>query len=399
MVPLSPFVCHLTVCLLVHFSSLPFPSFFDFLAFFFPDHELVSLSFSCIRQQGRSGVLTRRAAAQLAAENSKDQESDSWGGRPKAGLRPRDTNVPVVGTKKSITASEGAAATRRASSSRRMSEAVPDIDETDRKDPLSAADFINHMFEFYKKAEAETRVAPDYMSRQSDINDKMRAILIDWLVDVHLKFKLMPETLYLTVHLIDRFLEVKQVTRRHLQLVGVTAMLIASKYEEIWAPEVRDFVYISDRAYNRDQILNMEKIMLNALRFKLTVPTQYHFTARFLKACGLANKKEAIAYATYLVELALPDYGMLRFPYSLIAAAAASAAAGVFGMDPFPRALLHHSTYSPADINRCIRALEQLFQRAPNSSLTAVHKKFSSEKFHRVAAMQPPSERETPMDD
>lgn len=84
----------------------------------------------------------------------------------------------------------------------------------------------------------------------------------------------MPETLYLTVNLIDRFLEAKQVTRKHLQLVGVTAMLVASKYEEIWAPEVRDFVYISDRAYSRDQILNMEKIMLNCLRFNLTVPSE-----------------------------------------------------------------------------------------------------------------------------
>ena len=83
-----------------------------------------------------------------------------------------------------------------------------------------------------------------------------------------------PETLYLTVNLIDRFLEAKQVTRKHLQLVGVTAMLVASKYEEIWAPEVRDFVYISDRAYTRDQILNMEKIMLNCLRFNLTVPSE-----------------------------------------------------------------------------------------------------------------------------
>ena len=95
------------------------------------------------------------------------------------------------------------------------------------------------------------------MASQTDINDKMRAILVDWLVEVHLKFKLMPETLYLTVNLIDRFLAKKPVTRKNLQLVGVTAMLIASKYEEIWAPEVRDFVYISDKAYTREQILGM----------------------------------------------------------------------------------------------------------------------------------------------
>ena len=95
------------------------------------------------------------------------------------------------------------------------------------------------------------------MGRQADINDKMRAILVDWLVEVHLKFKLTPETLFLTTNLIDRFLALHPVTRKHLQLVGVTAMLIASKYEEIWAPEVKDFVYISDNAYDKDQILAM----------------------------------------------------------------------------------------------------------------------------------------------
>ncbi len=96
------------------------------------------------------------------------------------------------------------------------------------------------------------------MSWQPDINEKMRAILIDWLVEVHLKFKLVPETLYLTVNLIDRYLEKVDVMREKLQLVGVTAMLIASKYEEIYAPEVQDFVYITDKAYSKQEILDCE---------------------------------------------------------------------------------------------------------------------------------------------
>ena len=69
-----------------------------------------------------------------------------------------------------------------------------------------------------------------------------------------------------------------------LAQVGVTAMLVASKYEEIWAPEVKDFVFISDEAYTREQILEMEKIMLNTLRFNLTVPTAFAFLHRYLKA-------------------------------------------------------------------------------------------------------------------
>lgn len=93
------------------------------------------------------------------------------------------------------------------------------------------------------------------MNTQTDINEKMRAILVDWIIEVHLKFKLLPETLFLTVSLIDRFLEKSVIMRTKLQLVGVTAMLIASKYEEIYAPEVRDFVYITDNAYSRVEIL------------------------------------------------------------------------------------------------------------------------------------------------
>lgn len=87
----------------------------------------------------------------------------------------------------------------------------------------------------------------------------MRAILIDWLIEVHLKFKLLPETLFLTINLIDRYLEKTVIPRTKLQLVGVTSMLISSKYEEIYAPEVRDFVYITDKAYSKEEILAMEQ--------------------------------------------------------------------------------------------------------------------------------------------
>ena len=229
------------------------------------------------------------------------------------------------------------------------------------------------------------------MSRQQDINEKMRSILVDWLVDVHLKFKLVPETLYLTVNLIDRFLMVKSVSRKHLQLVGVTAMLVASKYEEIWAPEVRDFVYISDRAYNRDQILNMEKIMLNSLKFNLTVPTHYHFLHRFLKVAGLSEDTEAVHYATYLVELSLPDYSMLRFTYSKIAAAAVSATLGLFGFNPMPEALLRHSSYTLEELQDCLEILNTLYHRAPEGSLTAVYKKFSMDKFSNVSTRGAPA--------
>jgi cyclin B len=79
------------------------------------------------------------------------------------------------------------------------------------------------------------------MSSQTDINERMRAILIDWIIEVHHKLSLMPETLYLTVYIIDQYLSMETVQRKEVQLVGVSAMLIACKYEEIWAPLVGFF--------------------------------------------------------------------------------------------------------------------------------------------------------------
>ena len=250
---------------------------------------------------------------------------------------------------------------------------------------------MNSIYSYYYRVEGATAVAPTYMATQTDINDKMRAILVDWLVEVHLKFKLMPETLFLTVNLIDRYLAAAPVTRKNLQLVGVTAMLLASKYEEIWAPEVRDFVYISDKAYTREQILGCEKGMLNTLGFHLTVPTPFQFLSRLVKAAG-ADKPLA-HLAQYYVELALPEYACLRFRGSQLAAAAMYCAIrAVRGTpegspDGWTHALARHSRFSEAEILPCAHALARLQRKAAGASLTAVFKKYNNAKFHEVAKL------------
>lgn len=129
-----------------------------------------------------------------------------------------------------------------------------DIDERDSEDPLCATSYVQDMYEHFRLKEMSTSVRPVYMEDQQYINERMRSILVDWLVEVHLKFKLVPETLYLTVNIIDRYLSKAEVSRPKLQLVGVTALLIASKYEEIYPPELRDLVYICDRAYSKLEV-------------------------------------------------------------------------------------------------------------------------------------------------
>jgi cyclin A len=93
-----------------------------------------------------------------------------------------------------------------------------------------------------------------YMDSQPEINPHMRAILVDWLVEVAEEYKLASETLYLTINYIDRYLGLKQVPRCKLQLIGVVCMLIASKFEEVYAPAVDEFAYISDHTYTKEEV-------------------------------------------------------------------------------------------------------------------------------------------------
>ena len=140
-------------------------------------------------------------------------------------------------------------------------------------------------------------VKEDYLADQTEILPKMRAVLIDWLIGVHLQFHLLQETLYTTVAILDRYLQhdVKKISRSKLQLVGVASMLIAAKYEEIYAPEVKDFVYITDRAYTERDILKMEIRVLSVLNFNLGRPLPLHFLRRASKAGGVEAATHTLA--------------------------------------------------------------------------------------------------------
>jgi len=113
-----------------------------------------------------------------------------------------------------------------------------DIDVYDEDDAQCCTEYVDDIFKYLRQKELTEAASPTYMAKQSDLTPKMRAILVDWMVDVHLKFKLLSETMFLSVYIVDRFLDLKEVSRHKLQLVGITAMLIGSKYEEIYSPEV-----------------------------------------------------------------------------------------------------------------------------------------------------------------
>lgn len=266
---------------------------------------------------------------------------------------------------------------------------LPNIDGLDIGNQLAVVDYVEDIYSFYRRTEIQSIPPPDYMRRQPDINEKMRAILIDWLIEVHWKFQCMPETLFLTTNLIDRFLSRQRVLRKYLQLVGVTAMLVACKYEEIWSPEVKDFVTISDEAYTREQVLNMERMMLNNLEFNLTVPTPYMFLVRFLKAAASDIQMEMLAF--FFVELCLTEYIMVQYCPSLMAAAAVYTARRTLRVAPFWSALLQrHTGYTEMQLSECAYLMTLFHRQAGHGSTTSsVYRKYSHETYHAVATTEP----------
>eukprot|EP00878_Enallax_costatus_P015094 GHUV01015806.1.p1 GENE.GHUV01015806.1~~GHUV01015806.1.p1 ORF type:complete len:392 (+),score=129.28 GHUV01015806.1:242-1417(+) len=339
------------------------------------------------------GVTTRSQAAK-----------DKAGVKPQTSLRPRDPNATAAALRSKVSQATRPAGISLSSLLQNRAESavgkapavappspLPDIDSIDKNNPLAASEYANSIYNFYRRVERKYKVAHDYMQSQVEINDKMRGILVDWLVEVHLKFKLMPETLYLTCNIIDRYLSIRNVSRKRLQLVGVTSMLIASKYEEIWAPEVNDFVYISDKAYTREDILGMEKNMLAALEYDLTVPTCYLFVARFRKAAGVQDDIKVAQMCEYLSELCLVDVTTNKHPLSLLSAAVLHVALTALGRaDTYPRTLAKHASYRLEEVMPAARHIVALMRKAPESSLKAVYKKHCSSKFGEVAKYDVP---------
>lgn len=264
-----------------------------------------------------------------------------------------------------------------------------DIDEADANDELAMVEYIDDIYQYYKLTEDDGRVH-DYMDNQLEINVKMRTILMDWLIEVHRKFELMPETLYLAVNIVDRYLSMKVVRKRELQLVGISAMLIASKYEEIWAPEVNDFVFISDNAYVREQVLVMEKSILEKLEWYLTVPTPYVFLIRYIKA-SIPSDKEMENMVLFLAEMGLMHYStIILYCPSMIAASAVYAARCTLGKHPFwTETLKHHTGYSADQLMECAKFLVGLHSGAAESKLKAAYRKFSSPERGGVALLTP----------
>uniref|UniRef100_A0A8C0Z2Y8 G2/mitotic-specific cyclin-B1 n=2 Tax=Canis lupus familiaris TaxID=9615 RepID=A0A8C0Z2Y8_CANLF len=221
--------------------------------------------------------------------------------------------------------------------------AVNDVDAEDGADPNLCSEYVKDTYAYLRQLEEEQAVKPKYLLGR-EVTGNMRAILIDWLLQVQKKFRLLQETMYMTVSIIDRFMQNNCVPKKMLQLVGVTAMFIASKYEEMYPPEIGDFAFVTDNTYTKHQIRQMEMKILRSLNFGLGRPLPLHFLRRASKIGEVDVEQHTLA--KYLMELSMLDYDMVHFPPSQIAAGAFCLALKILDNGEWTPTLQHYLSYT-----------------------------------------------------
>ena len=244
-------------------------------------------------------------------------------------------------------------------------------------------EYINEIFSHLKETENLNLPLENYMEKtQSEINERMRIILLDWLIDVQLKFKLLPETLFLTINIIDRYLSISKATKENLQLIGITSMLIACKYEEIYFPEIKDFIYMTDDTYSKDEVLQMEYEILKKLEFNITNPSSLRFLEIYDFYLKLDNKIYFLA--KYFLELSLVNYKQIKFLPSIVATSAIylSKKQDVLFDE---NELWNITGYTFNDIEECYLRLKEYIFHLDNTQYLAVKRKYSSEKYFSVS--------------
>ncbi|XP_019385608.1 PREDICTED: cyclin-A1 isoform X2 [Crocodylus porosus] len=224
-------------------------------------------------------------------------------------------------------------------------------------DVMNVGEYAEDIHQYLREAEVRYRPKPCYMRKQPDITAGMRAILVDWLVEVGEEYKLRTETLYLAVNFLDRFLSCMSVLRGKLQLVGTAAVLLAAKYEEIYPPEVDEFVYITDDTYTKRQLLRMEHLLLK-----------------------------------YVAELSLLEIDpFLKYLPSQTAAAAYCLANYTVNRHLWPETLAAFTGYSLSEIVPCLSDLHKACLDAPHRQQQAIREKYKLSKYMHVSLLEPPA--------
>ncbi|BGP51841.1 B-type cyclin [Rhodotorula kratochvilovae] len=255
-------------------------------------------------------------------------------------------------------------------------------EEVDWWDISMVAEYSDEIFKYMSELEDASMPNPRYMDHQTEIEWSMRTTLIDWLLQVHLRYHMLPETLWIAINIIDRFLSNRVVSLIKFQLVGVTAMFVAAKYEEIMAPSVEEFVFMTEGGYSREEILKGERIILQSLEFNISsYCTPYSWVRRISKADDYDIQTRTLS--KFLMEVTLLDHRFLRAKPSMIAAVGMYLSRRMLGGD-WNDAFIFYSNYTEAQL--LVPAgflLENLSQ--PGFEERFVFKKYSAKKFLKAS--------------
>ena len=183
--------------------------------------------------------------------------------------------------------------------------------------PQKVQVYSEEIFKNLEKFEERFVRKGNFLDLQREIDFKTRAFLVDWMIATHFKLGLVQETLFIAVGVVDRYLAKRIVVKKQVQLVGLAGLFIAAKYEEIYPPDLRNWLGAADGGFSKIQLVRMESDVLNAIDFQVTVPTAYRFLDKFADS-PQTNR----LFAEYLLELALVEYSMSKFKMSTQATAA-----------------------------------------------------------------------------
>ncbi|KAK6841886.1 cyclin B [Apiospora arundinis] len=260
---------------------------------------------------------------------------------------------------------------------------VTNLDSEDMDDPLMAAEYATEIFEYLRDLEPKSVPNPEYMEHQDDLEWKTRGILVDWLIEVHTRFHLLPETLFLAVNIIDRFLSAKVVQLDRLQLVGITAMFIASKYEEVLSPHVQNFVHVADDGFTEAEILSAERFILGTLEYDLSYPNPMNFLRRISKADNYDIQSRTIG--KYLMEISLLDHRFMAYRPSHVGAAAMFLARMILDRGEWDPTLAYYAGYTEEEIEPVFELMVDYLARPVIHE--AFYKKYASKKFLKASLL------------
>ncbi|KAI8952474.1 cyclin-like protein [Xylaria longipes] len=254
--------------------------------------------------------------------------------------------------------------------------------QEDAWDVSMVAEYGDDIFHYMKEQEMNLLPNPHYMDNQGEIQWSMRSVLMDWVVQVHTRFGLLPETLFLTVNYIDRFLSHKIVSLGKLQLVGATAIFIAAKYEEINCPSVQEIVYMVDGGYTTEEILKAERFMLSMLDFELGWPGPMSFLRRISKADDYDLETRTLA--KYFLEVVIMDERFVASPPSYIAAGAHCLSRLILGKGDWTPGHVHYSGYTYDQLKPLVTMLLDCCRHARKHH-SAVFEKYSDKRYRQAS--------------